>query len=185
MPTTTRPSRAERPSPPPAADGLLRLELDLPHELLKPSSVPLLRQVESWLREQEVEEQGSLLVRAGELLDELGAEGYDRVDHWEVDPGGWLPLPEAEHAGRIEPVGHLVKALRNPAWGVFARARAFSVRLSGDDGRRVDARVLRLHREREHSICLDLWGPTSTAELRRLAGRLRRRFTPLKMRLRR
>ncbi|HTT16103.1 MAG TPA: hypothetical protein VMH49_01925 [Thermoplasmata archaeon] len=180
-----RPSHPARPDPPPAAEGLARLELDLPHELLRPSTVPLVREVERWLHEQQIEEQGSLLVRAAELLQELGAEGYDHVDHWEIDPVGWLPLPEATHEGRLEPVGHLIRALRHPAWGAFARARSFSVRLSASDGRRIDARILRVHREREHSICVDVWGPPATPELRRIAARLRSRFAPLRMRLRR
>jgi len=166
-----------------ADDGRVRVELDLPHELLVPSPVPVLRQIESFLREQEVEEQGSLLLRAGELLDVLSSLGFRRVDHWEVDPGGWLPLPEATHAGRTEPVDHLIRALKSPAWKYLADARAFSVRVSSHEGRRADAVVLHRHREREHSITLDLWGPPSKGELRETVLRLRRRFSPLKVRL--
>jgi len=165
------------------ADGRVRVELDLPHELLVPSPVPVLRQIESFLREQEVEEHGSLVLRTGELLDVLSSLGFRRVDHWEVDPGGWLPLPEATHAGRTEPVGHLIHALQSPAWRYLADARAFAVRASSAEGRRVDAVVLHRHREREHSITLDLWGPPSKAELREIVLRLRRRFSPLKVRL--
>ena len=168
---------------PRSSPGYVRLEMDLPHELLRPSGVPVIRQIEAWLKEQEVEEQGSLLVRAGELLDELGALGYAHVDHWEVEPGGWLPLPEAAHAGKFEPVGHLVRALKSPAWIAVGQARGFGFRLSASNGRRVDARVLRLHREREHSITLDLWGPPSSAEVRRVVSAVRRRFSPLKVRL--
>ncbi len=163
----------------------VRLELDLPHETLRPSSLPVLRQLTAFLREQEVEEQGSLLLHAAELLDELGRLGYRRVDHWEIDPGGWLPLPEAGHAGPVEPVAHLVRALRNPAWGAFARARSFAVRLSSEDGRRIDAELLHLHRERQHSITLELWDAPGPAEVRRLARALRDRLAPLRVRLRR
>jgi len=182
-------SRKERPAPkasdrPSRAQERVRLELDLPHEMLLRSPLPVLRQITAFLREQEVEEQGSLLVRSAELLHELGGLGYGRVDHWEVDPGGWLPLPEAAHAGRFEPVEHLLRALRSPAWGYLAQARGFSVRLSADDGRRADARLLRLHRERDHSIVVDLWGPPSGAEIRRTIERLRSRFAPLRVRLR-
>jgi hypothetical protein len=186
-----RRKRSRRPvapsaEPAPAApDGRVRLELDLPHELLVPSPVPGLRRLVSWLREQEVEEEGSLLARAAELLHELAELGFRRVDHWEVEPGGWLPLPEAAHAGRFEPIEHLRRALRSPAWGYLAQARGFSVRLTADDGRRADARVLRLHREREHSLVIDLWGRPSAAAVRRTVERLRSRFLPLRVRVHR
>ena len=171
-----RAQRASRSSP-----GFVRLEMDLPHELLRPSGVPVIRQIESFLREQEVEEHGSLLVRAGELLDELGELGFSRVDHWEVHPGGWLPLPEATHAGKYEPVGHLLRALKSPAWAPLAEARGFAARLSVPEGPRADVRLLRLHREREHSITVDLWGPPRSAEVHRIVEHLRKRFSPLKI----
>jgi hypothetical protein len=176
--------RRKAPLPSPEEDeDRVRVELDLPHERLVPSAVPVLRQIESFLREQEVEEEGSLLRRSAALLDELGDLGYSTVDHWEVDPGGWLPLPEAIHRGRIEPVGHLVRALGSPAWAYLAEARAFRVRLSSDHGRRLDADIRHVHRERQHSITLDLWGPPEPRDLHRLVGRLRRRFAPLRVRL--
>jgi len=184
-----RPKRRRKPAEPSGArpartlEGRVRIELDLPHERLLPSPVPVLRKIISLLSEQEVEEEGSLLARAAELLHGLGELGYRRVDHWEVDPGGWLPLPEAAHAGRFEPVEHLRRALRSPAWGYLAQARGFSVRLSSDDGLRADARVLRVHREREHSVVLDLWGRPSGAEIRRTVEALRSRFVPLRVRI--
>jgi len=159
------------------------VELDLPHERLEPSPVPVLRQIEAFLREQEVEEEGSVLVRVGELLDELASLGYRRVDHWEVDPGGWLPLPEPTHPGRTEPVGHLLRALESPDWRWLSQARAFSLRLSSEDGDRADAVVLQRHRERQHSITVDLWGPPTATELRRIVRQLRKRFSALKVRL--
>lgn len=176
-----RPARGRRRDG--AAETRVRIELDLPHELLRPSIVPVVRQIEAILREQQVEEQENLLVRVGELLDVLGGLGYTRVDHWEAEPGGWLPLPEATHAGRYEPVGHLVNALKSPAWWPVALGRGFGVRLSSPEGRRLDARVLHWHREREHSVTVDLWGPPAAAELRRVTEALRRRLSPLKVRL--
>lgn len=169
------------PDRPRRQEGRVRVELDLPHELLRPTPVPVLRQLEAFLREQEVEEHDSVLTRVGELLHELASLGFRRVDHWEVEPGGWLPLPEASHAGRIEPVEHLLRALRSPAWRFLAEARSFSVRLSSEDGRRLDAVVLHFHREREHSITLDLWGPPTKQALRETLAHLRRRFSPLKV----
>ncbi len=176
-----RPAPKEARTPP---TERLRIELDLAHELLRPSRIPVLRQIEALLREQEVEEQGSLLVRASELLHELGDAGFERVDHWELSPGGWLPLPEPAHRGKVEPVGHVLRALESRAWASLAHADAFAVRLSDADGRRADARVLHLHREREHSISVELWDPPAAAEVRRLIARLRARFAPLRVRLR-
>ncbi len=170
-------------APPPSER--VRIELDLAHELLRPSVIPILRQIEALLREQEVEEQGSLLVRSAELLHALGETGFGRVDHWEISPGGWLPLPEPAHRGTTEPVGHLLRALESRAWAPLAHATSFAVRLSDPNGRRADARVLRLHREREHSISVDLWDPPSAAEVKGLVARLRDRFAPLKVRVRR
>jgi len=176
-------SSDRRTRPPP--DTFVRVALDLPHERLNPSVVPVIRQIEAWLHEQEVEELGNFLVRAAELLDELGGLGYSRVDHWEVDPGGWLPLPEATHAGRYEPVQHLIRALQSPAWLTLSEARSFAVRLTSTDGARADARVFHVHRERGHSITVDLWGTPSAKEVRQLVDRLRNRFTPLRVTVRR
>ncbi len=176
LPSLRRPERL-------AEEGFVRVELDLPHELLRPSGLPLVRQLQALLRERAIEEDGSVLVRTAELLDVLAESGYDRVDHWEVVPGGWLPLPEAGHRGRVEPVGHLVRALKSRAWAPFARADGVRVRLSSDRDARADAHVLRLHRERQHSITVDLWGPPPEAQVHRLVERLRRRFAPLKTRL--
>jgi hypothetical protein len=179
MPSTRSSSTAPRL----AEEGFVRIELDLPHELLRPSGLPVLRQLQALLREREIEEEGSVLLRTAELLDLLAEAGYGRVDHWEVVPGGWLPLPEAGHRGRIEPVGHLVRALKSRAWAPFAKADGFRVRLSSDADERADAHVLRLHRERQHSITVDLWGPPSGADVHRLVERMRKRFEPLKTRI--
>jgi hypothetical protein len=181
MARASRSESDEEPPEPPT--GSVRVELDLPHELLRPSSVPVVRQIEAWLHEQEIVEQESLLVRVGELLDELGSQGYSRVDHWEIEPGGWLPLPEASHAGRYEPVAHLLRALKSPAWAPLASARSFAVRLSSGDGRRADARVRHRHREREHSVSVVLWGPPPEPELRRTVAALRSRLAPLRVRV--
>lgn len=145
----------------------------------------MIRELEAWLHAQEVEETGPFLLKVAELLDELGGLGYRRVDHWEVEPGGWLPLPEASHAGRYEPVEHLIQALRSPAWLSLSEARGFAVRLTSTDGERADARVLHRHREREHSVTVDLWGAPTAAAVHRLVERLRSRFSPLRLQVRR
>jgi hypothetical protein len=87
------------------------------------------------------------------------------VNHWEVRPGGWLPLPEPAHERLVEPVGHLVHALRSDAWKRVGDARSFAVRLSGPGELRADVTVRRVHRERAHAITLELFGLLSEREL--------------------
>lgn len=183
MPRKRTEKAAEAPAPAPVAR--VRLELDLPHERLEPSPIPILRQIEALLREQEVEEEGSILQRVAGLLHELGELGYDRVDHWEIDPGGWLPLPEPSHRGRTEPLPHLLRALQSRAWAALSGATAFSLRLADDHDHRADAVVLRRHRERQHSIRIDFWDPPPATRLHALVERLRQRFSPLRVHLQR
>jgi hypothetical protein len=157
------------------------VEVDLHHELLTPSRLPLLRTFEGLLRERPVEEPGSLLTLVGAVLGSLGHAGLSRVDHWEVSPGGWLPLPEPTHASLIEPLAHLVRALGAPEWAELSRADRFSVRLSGAGDHRADVVVRRTHREREHTISLDLTGRWRSNDVRRLVSRMRRDLPVLRI----
>jgi len=151
----------------------IRVEIDLGREMVAPGRLPFLTELTSLLREREVEESESLLELEAAVLHALHGCGFSRVDHWEVDPGGWLPLPEAVHPGLIEPVGHLLKALASDRWQDLAGAYAFSVRLSGDGDRRADAVLRRRHREREHSLSLELWGHVASFEVHRIVNALR------------
>jgi hypothetical protein len=129
----------------------LRIELDVEHEGYGAEPLAL-------LHEREVVDAEDLLQMVGQVLRALSALGFRRVDHWEAQPGGWLPLPEATHARLVEPVAHLVRALSDPSWAAVGGARAFAARLSGPDDLRLDFVVRRVHRERTHAISIDLWG---------------------------
>jgi hypothetical protein len=150
------------------------VDLDLQHErLLTDSRVPLLRPLEGLVGERPVVEAVDLVTLAGGTLHALANAGLDRVDHWEVEPGGWLPLPERPHAGDREPVAHLRRAVRSRAWERIASAHTFAVRLADRRNRRADVTVRRRHRERSHSISLGLYGGWTEAEVRNLLRSLR------------
>jgi hypothetical protein len=137
----------------------VQLELDVEHERYRPEPVSLLAPLTSLLREREVEDAEDLLTMTAQVLRALAGAGFGRVDHWEVRPGGWLPLPEATHGRLAEPVSHLMKALSSAEWAPVGSAHTFAVRLSGPDPIRLDLVVRRLHRERAHAVSLDVWGP--------------------------
>jgi hypothetical protein len=158
----------------------VRFEVDLRHERLDEPEIPVLRQFERLLRERSVVEQGDLLRLSAAALHAFSVRGFKRVDHWEILPGGWLPLPEPTHAALAEPVGHLVRALQSPEWHRLALAREFSVRLSGHPTIRADLVVRRVHRERGHSISVDLRGTIVPRELDRLIRALRERVPVLR-----
>lgn len=179
-PTSLTPSRRARRARPFAH---VRLEVDLTPEVVREPAVPVLRQVEAFLREREVVEVGDLLRLTARLLHALASAGFSRVDHWEVEPGGWLPLPEPGHTTLAEPVGHLLRALQSDAWNRIAGARAFSLRLSGTVPFRADAVVRRVHRERVPSLSLDLRGKVAPTQVQDLVGAMRERLPVLRSRI--
>ena len=172
-PTAAAGTRARR-APPTFAH--VRVEIDLSHEIVREAGVPVLRQIEALLKEREVVEVSDLLRLTAGLLHALSAEGFSRVDHWEATPGGWLPLPEPSHDRRQEPVGHLLRALASEEWRRLAEARAFAIRLSGPARIRADAVVRRVHRERSHTLSIDLWGRFSKTVVHDLIGAVRERL---------
>ena len=172
-PSARRPRRA-RPF------GHVRLEIDLRHERLAEPPIPVLRQFERLLRERSVVEPTDLLRLSAGALHAFSVRGFSRVDHWEVDPGGWLPLPEPTHRTLAEPLSHLVRALGSLEWRRLAAAREFSVRLSGHPKVRADLVVRRVHRERGHSITVELRGWISPRELDGLVRALRERLPILR-----
>jgi hypothetical protein len=161
----------------------VRLEVDLRHEHLAEPDIPVLRQFERLLRERSVVEPGDLLRLSAAALHAFSTRGFKRVDHWQVEPGGWLPLPEPTHASLAEPVGHLVRALESAEWRRLATAREFSVRLSGPPKIRADLTVRRVHRERGHSITVELRGTIVRRELEGLVRALRERLPVLHSRV--
>jgi hypothetical protein len=172
--STHRPTRRLT-RPPVGAPRLkfVRLEVDLVHEAFRREGLPFLRRLESVFREREVVEVEGLLRLTAAVLHALSARGFSRVDHWEVRPGGWLPLPEPAHERLTEPVGHLLNALRSEAWKRVADAHAFALRLSGSGDVRADVKVRRVHREHGHAITLELFGPMSERDLAGIVRELR------------
>ncbi|HXW66556.1 MAG TPA: hypothetical protein VEL82_01550 [Thermoplasmata archaeon] len=156
------------------------LEIDLRHERLEEPSIPVLRQLEALLREREVVEHGDLLRITAGALHAFSSIGFHHVDHWEMTPGGWLPLPEATHASLVEPVGHLLRALASDAWRPHASAREFAVRLSGPPRMRADLIVRRVHRERGHSMSIDLRGRIAPGEVLGIVRAIRERVPVLR-----
>jgi hypothetical protein len=158
----------------------VRLEVDLRHEAYSEPGIPVLREFERLLRERSVVERGDLLRMSAATLHAFSSRGFSRVDHWEVVPGGWLPLPEPTHVRLAEPVGHLVRALRSAQWRRLATAREFSVRLSGHSKIRADLVVRRVHRERGHSVTIDLRGWIAPRELEALTRAIREQLPVLR-----
>jgi hypothetical protein len=176
-PTAAAGSRRKRRSRPFAH---VRLEVDLRQEHLARASIPLLTEFEQLLRERTVEEHGDLLRLSAEALHAFAQRGFTRVDHWELQPGGWLPLPEPTHASLAEPLGHLLRALQSDAWRPSAMARTFAVRLSGPARLRADLEVRRVHRERGHSISVDLRGTVTPHDVEGVVRALRQRLPVLR-----
>jgi len=158
----------------------LRLELDVEHEGYRPEPFSLLGPLTALLHEREVEATEDLLQMTAQVLHAFTGAGFRRVDHWEVRPGGWLPLPEPTHARLAEPVTHLLRALSDPSWAPVGRAHSFAARLSGPDPVRVDLQVRRIHREQAHAVSLDLWGPVSRRAAEDLVVRLHDRLPLLR-----
>ncbi len=159
----------------------VHLEVDLRHESWEPTRLPWLGRLEGILREREVVESADLLRLTAATLHAGTSLGFSRVDHWEIEPGGWLPLPEATHRGTVEPTGHLLRALESGAWRSVGTARSFAVRLSGTGPYRIDLVVRRVHRERRHALSVDLRGRIRKPELRRLSAALRERLPVLRI----
>jgi len=158
----------------------VHLEVDLAPEVVREPGLPVFRQVEALLREREVVEVGDLLRLTAGVLHAFSAVGFRNVDHWEVEPGGWLPLPEASHRKIEEPVGHFLRALASEDWKGLSARRAFAVRVSGLKNLRADFVARRIHRERRHSLSIDLWGTISPTFVKTLVGALHGRLQLLR-----
>jgi hypothetical protein len=159
----------------------VHLELDLAPPTGEAKGEPLLERLEGFLREREVVEAGTLIRLAAGTLHALAAQRFRRVDHWEISPGGWLPPPRpGKDRDDSEPVGELLETLEGGAWPTVASARSFSARLSDLGGQRVDVTVRRVHRERRHSLSLDLWGSWTKSTVSDLEGSLSSRLSVAK-----
>jgi hypothetical protein len=158
----------------------LHLEVQLKSDQVDPSPVPAQQRLETLLGVGKIVEVAGLLRMAGGTLHALSARGFRRVDHWEVSPGGWLPVPpRSPRPGKEETVGHLVKILEGENATAVAKARSFSVRLSDFHGNHVDVVVLRVHRQSHPAISLDFRGYYTRNELEALKGALSDRLPVL------
>lgn len=161
----------------------VRVEIDLHHELPAASRLPFLEELGTILRERRIEDRDSLVELAGALLSALATRGFGHVDHWEIDPGGWLPLPDVALAGSGEPVDHLLRVLRGERCHELAGALGFLVRLSGTGDWRADAVLRRIHREREHTLSLDLWGRFDAHDTHQVITALKERLEVLRVQI--
>jgi len=150
------------------------LEIDLVPGTEYSSRVPIVHAIEEAFREAEVQELGDLLtLTAGALLG-FSAAGYQEVDHWEVRPGGWLSLhhtPRRPHAGSVNA---FLEAMRLREWASVRNAREFAARLRGSSGRSLEFVLRRIHRERRHSLTVDLFGSLNERDVRGLVAALGR-----------
>ncbi|MGI0072011.1 MAG: hypothetical protein ACRECT_08125 [Thermoplasmata archaeon] len=154
----------------------VHLEIDLhPAVLGEGTSSTVVRRIEQALREREVEESGNLLKLTGTVLHAFSAVGFLNIYHWEVTPGGWLPLPNGSRTATDTPLGHFLKALENPAWEAAGRARSLALRLGARGNLHADLVIRRLHRERRHAISLDLRGLFPEATVHAVVGALHER----------
>jgi hypothetical protein len=159
-----------------------RLDFDLHHEVVAEGRFPLLGSIEGIFHERAVEERARLPALAEGLLRALHDVGYRRADRWELDPGGWIPLPEEAHRGSVEPIAHLLRALASESWGSIAEARGLTVLVSSADGRSATAVLRRFHRERDHTLSIEVEG-SSRRECGRLVEAVRDRLPVLRARV--
>ena len=174
-PASRRPGRSRPPHGPPGRNASARIEFELAHEAERTSSIPVIHQLEELLRETEVIESADLLRLSAQLLRGLSEAGFRRLDHWEVRPGGWLPLPGVHHHPEGEHVAHLLVAFRTAGWEALSAAHTFAARLSSEDDRIRLAVVLdRVHRERRPALSVEMTGAFAPARVRELARDLAR-----------
>lgn len=157
--------------------------MDLLPATERTSSLFGLHQLEELLREAEIVEEGSLLALAAGALAGFAAAGFARVDHWEVRPGGWLPLHRVPRGPQVEPVRQFLDALRTTEWQPMSSARELAGRLSNAAGDRLEFVVRRLHRERQHTLSVVLQGRVRAADVESIAAAVKDRLPLLRARV--
>jgi hypothetical protein len=148
----------------------VQFEFDLASKPTITVGAPLLERLAQRLKERRIVERGSLVQLAAATLHALSSQGFRRVDHWEIEPGGWLPLrTQRQHPGEEEPVGELLDLLESGTWASIASARSFSARMSDFSGGRADVIVRRVHRFR-HALTLKVWRTMTKGQVEDLKG---------------
>jgi hypothetical protein len=157
----------------------VRLEIDLERATRSASRIPGVGVIETALREREVVEPGDLPGLIDGILRGCSAVGYRDVLHWETRPGGWLPLHHLPPAPEATGIGALREAVEIRGGPTLASARAFAARLRGPTDRSLEFVVRRVHRERRHSLTIDLHGTLEREEVHALVAALARHLPPL------
>jgi hypothetical protein len=135
----------------------VQFEFDLASKPTYTAGVPLLERLARHLKERRIVERGTLVQLTAATLHALTSQGFRRVDHWEIEPGGWLPLPAPlKDPGAEEPVADLLELLESSTGSSIASARSFSARMSDFSGGRAEVIVRRVHRFR-HALTLKVW----------------------------
>ncbi len=150
------------------------LDIDVSTDAGLRGDAPHLQQVERALSRAQVARTPDLVLLTIGTLHALSARRFRQIDHWEVSPGGWLPLPaEKSRRGSNEPVGDLLAVLEGDGASPLLKARSFAARLSDQQGHRVDVVVRRT--QRRHAISLDLNGVWTRDAIHDLLGSVAQR----------
>jgi hypothetical protein len=149
-------------------------EIDVSTGAALRGDAPHLQEVERAMSRAQIAQVPDLMLLAAGTLHALSARRFRQVDHWEVSPGGWLPLPTAQgRRGSNEPVGHLLAVLEGEGASPLLKARSFAARLSDGQGHRIDVVVRRA--QRRHTLSLDLNGVWTRDTIHDLLGSLAQR----------
>ncbi|MEM0129433.1 MAG: hypothetical protein QXG65_04660 [Thermoplasmata archaeon] len=121
----------------------------------------------------------ALLTTGGLLLHAFASDGFVRVLHWEVAPGGWLPVAGSAppDGGEAEPLGRFERALADAGGAAAAaRARRLAFRLGATDGRHADVVVRPRSTAFHHAATIDLVGRFPESSVSDLVGAIHRRI---------
>jgi len=135
----------------------VRYEIDLNSDPAQQVKHPWMEELKEVIERKKLEEGGDLVHLTAATLHGMAARRFKWIDHWEVHPGGWLPLSSHKDEGE-EAIGPLLSALESDQCPPVDKAKEFSVRLSDHAGDRADVTVRRPPHVGHHSITLDLWG---------------------------
>ncbi len=154
----------------------VHLEIDLRSAVVQDSGRTGVRRVEALLRERPVVETSDLRPTVARLLHGLASSGFSRVDRWTVEPGGEQAVPGAIDDPSQAPIGAVRRAVEGAAGESVRSARRLRLELEGSGGNRAEVVVRRLHRERRHTLSLDLRGQWAHAAVKDVVSALRERL---------